>query len=319
MTLENKPTEVGDVVPSSVSHIIGQPSVIEQVKVGLDAAFQDGRRFDHSLLVGPPGMGKSALANVIAAEMATEFHEVLGQSINTSADLNGLLLQAGDRAVVHIDEAHELPRPMQTALYLALDKRKVFLSGTKSIQSIPIADFSLLLSTTDEYCLLQPLRDRMRLVLRFDFYSLDDLTTLLRHRTTALGWEIDNDILPVIAQRSRGTPRLALRLLQAARRVCRSEGDEFITHAHLRRACVLEQIDELGLGPTEQQYVRLLAEGPLRLNLIASALGLPARTVSQVSEPFLVRSGLITKDDQSRRQLTSLGYEHLSKSRSESA
>jgi len=119
----------------------------------------------------------------------------------------------------------------------------------------------------------------------------------------------------LIAQRSKGTPRLALRLLQASRRVCRAEGEETITVDHLQRACVLEQLDDLGLGPTEQQYLRLLADGPMRLNVIASALGLPTRTVSQVTEPFLIRVGLIAKDDQSRRQLTAAGYEHVSNSR----
>jgi len=311
----SKPTEVNDVAPSSVAHVVGQPGVVEQVKVAIDAAFQDQRRFDHAMLVGPPGMGKSMVANVIAQEMANDFHEVLGQSIATPADLNALLLQAAANSVVHIDEAHECPKPIQTALYLAMDKRKVFISGGKAVQAIPIADFTLLLSTTDEYCLLQPLRDRMRLVLRFDFYSAEDLTTLLRHRILALGWDVDEALLPLIAQRSKGTPRLALRLLQSSRRVCRAEGEETITLGHLQRACVLEQLDDLGLGPIEQQYLRLLADGPLRLNVLASSLGLPARTVSQVTEPFLIRAGLVTKDDQSRRQLTAAGYERVSSSR----
>lgn len=319
MNNERKPTEVNDVSPTSVAHIIGQHSVLDQVKVGIDAAFSDNRRFDHSLLVGGPGLGKSALANVIAAEMATSFHEVLGQSLTSTADLNGLLLQATDKAIVHIDEAHELPKAIQTALYLALDKRRVFISGSKSVQSIPIADFTLLLSTTDEYQLLQPLRDRMRLVLRFEFYSESDLIKLLHHRTKALGWDVHEQLFPLIAQRSRGTPRLALRLLQAARRVARAESEETITHAHLRRACALEQIDELGLGPTEQSYLRLLADGAMRLNVISTSLGLPSRTISQVTEAFLIRAGLVTKDDQSRRTLTAQGYEHLSKSRHNTA
>jgi Holliday junction DNA helicase RuvB len=315
MSEEKRSTEVNDVAPSSIAHIIGQRSVVEQVKVGIDAAFQDQRRFDHSLLVGPPGMGKSALAGVIAQEMATDFHEVLGQSLITPGDLNGLLLKASAKAVVHIDEAHELPKQIQTALYLALDKRNVFINGGSSITAIPVEDFTLLLSTTDEYNLLQPLRDRMRLVLRFDFYSVEELTKIVVHRIKGLGWDVHESLFPLIAQRSRGTPRLALRLLQSCRRVCRSTGENTITPEHLNRACVLEQIDELGLGPTEQGYLRLLADGPKRLNVLASSLGLPSRTISQVTEPFLVRAGLIIKDEQSRRQLTALGYEHAEKER----
>ena len=317
MDFEKKATEVNDVAPSSIAHIVGQRGVVNQVKVALDAAFEDTRRFDHALLVGPPGMGKSMAANIIAQEMACPFLEVLGQSIGNVGDLNGLLLQATPKSVVHIDECHELDRKLQTALYLATDKRRVFINGNKAVESIPISDFTLLLSTTDEYSLLQPLRDRMRLVLRFDFYSSEDLVTLLSHRSKALGWVVDEELLPHIAQRSKGTPRHSLRLLQACRRVCRSEGEEEIACDHLTRACDLEGIDELGLGPTEQQYLRLLADGPMRLNVIASSLGLPAKTISAVTEPFLIRAGLIAKDDQSRRQLTARGYEHLATSRPE--
>jgi Holliday junction DNA helicase RuvB len=309
-TMDNH-SEVNDVAPSSLSHIIGQQAVVNSIKIAVESSFADQRRFDHAMLVGPPGMGKSAVANVIAAEMATSFIEVLGQSIRKPADLNGLLLQTGDKTVVHIDEAHELPSQIQTALYLCLDKRKIFISGGKSVTAIPIADFTLLLSTTDEYHLLAPLRDRMRLVLRFDFYSESDLIRVLHQRTRALGWDIHEELFPKIAQRSRGTPRLALRLLQACRRVCRAHGCETISPAHFHRACELEQIDSLGLGPLDQKYLHLLADGPARLNVLASALGLAARTISQVVEPFLIRANLILKDDQSRRHLTALGFEHV--------
>ena len=308
---EQQSNEVSEVRPTSLKHLIGQQSVIEQVNVALDAAFADNRKFDHSLLVGPPGLGKSALASVIAQEMATDFHEILGQSLTSPADLNALLLAAKEKDVVHIDEAQELKKEYQTALYLALDKKMIFIMGGKSPQSIPIADFTLLLSTTDEYCLLQPLRDRARLLLRLDFYTEQDLTTVLLQRCRALRWDVHEEILPLIAKRSRGTPRLALRLLQACRRVCRAEGEETVTPKHLKRACLLEQLDELGCGPAEQKYLRALADGASRLNVIASMLGLPSRTVSQVIEPFLIRAGLVAKDDTGRRQLTGVGREHL--------
>lgn len=319
--MDNPNSDINVVQPSSLSHIVGQRSVVEQVRVGIEAAFADQRKFDHALLVGPPGVGKSMTARVIAEEMATSFVEILGQSITTPADLNQLLLSATDKAVVHIDEAHELEKPFQTALYLALDKRQIVLQGSRTgraPQSIPIADFTVLLSTTDEYCLLQPLRDRCRLILRFDFYTVDDLTTLLRQHSQALTWRVEDAVFPLIAGRARGTPRLALRLLQACRRVCRSEGRATITLADLARACQLEQIDALGLGPTEQQYLEALGGGASRLNVIASMLGLPARTVSQVTEPFLIRAGLMVKDDQGRRQLTAQGRLHQSSLRSES-
>jgi Holliday junction DNA helicase RuvB len=308
---EDRATEINDVAPTSLSHIIGQRSVIDQLRVAIDAAFEDGRKMDSCLLVGGPGLGKSALAHVISAEMATEFHEVIGQSISCPADLNAFLLTAKEKSICHIDEAHELKKEYQTALYLALDQRRLIMGGGKSIQSLPIADFTLLLSTTDEYCLLQPLRDRMRLVLRFEFYSEDELATVLKHRAKCLRWEVEEQVLPLIAKRSRGTPRLALRLLQSCYRVCRSQGETSITQEDLDRACRLEQIDELGLGPIEQRYISILRDGPQRLNVIASMLGLPSRTIAQVTEPFLIRAGLVVKDDQGRRQLTGVGYEHV--------
>jgi Holliday junction DNA helicase RuvB len=311
--------DINDVRPSALTHLIGQKSVVAQVNVALEAAFVDGKKMDDCLLVGGPGLGKSQTAQIIAQEMAGGFHEVLGQSITCPADLNALLLEAKSKDVIHIDEAAELEKEYQTAIYLALDQRKVFLQSRKSgrvPQGIPIADFTLLLSTTDEFCLLQPLRNRMKLVLRFQFYSTEELAQILRHRSHALEWAVDEAVLPEIAQRSRGAPRLALRLLQSCRRVCRAEGNHRITYEHLERACLLEQIDGLGLGPTEQQYLGIMAEGPSRLNVISSLLGLPARTVSQVAEPILIRLGMIAKDDQGRRQLTALGRKHLaSKSR----
>jgi Holliday junction DNA helicase RuvB len=308
--------EVTDIKPTSLSHLIGQRQVIDQVTVALDAAQQDNKRFDHALLVGPPGLGKSALAAVIAEEMATGFHEVLGQSLNSLAELNALLLSAQEKDIVFIDECHEIKKENQTALYLALDKESIFVKdGSGSPHRIPIRKFSLLLATTDEFCILQPLRDRMKLLLRYEFYSSGELVQILHHRSKALGWNVDEALFPEIAQRSRGTPRLALRLLQACHRVCRSLGEVKITTGHLQRACRLEQIDTVGLGPNEQQYLGMLAEGSQRLNVLASRLALPTRTVSQVIEAFLIRVGLVSKDHQGIRHLTARGHEHLSKSR----
>lgn len=303
--------EINDVQPTSLSHLIGNAGVTTQVRVAMDAAFADNHRFPHALMVGPPGMGKSTLASVIAQEMAVPFHEVLGQNLRSPGDLNSLLIQAEDKACVHVDEVHEAPTAIQTALYLALDRRRLMVRGGSTITALPINDFTLLLSTTEEHDLLQPLRDRMRLSLRFDFYSELDLCQVVATRAKGLGWEID-DVLPsLIASRGRGTPRIALKLLQAARRCCRAAGESLITVFHLRQACDLESIDSVGCGFLEQRYLNLLVDGPRRVNVIASALGVPTKTLTTVTESFLIRAGLIDKDDQSRRYLTSKGREHL--------
>jgi Holliday junction DNA helicase RuvB len=306
--------DLNDASPTSLTHIVGQKAVVNQLRVALDACFEDHRRLDDCLLVGPPGLGKSQIASVIGHELAVTTHEALGQSIKSASDLNALLLGAGDKELVFIDEVHELPKVFQTSLYLALDKRRIFVRGGSSFQSLPLAEFTLLLGTTDEYCLLQPLRDRMKLLLRFEFYSPEELCRLTTHRAKALKWATDESLPPMIAQRARGTPRLALRLLQACRRVCRAEGQDIITMAHFRKACDLEHLDDLGLGPLEQNYLRALAEGASRLNVLASMLGLPTRTLSAVIEPFMIRAGLVMKDDGGRRQITPAGREHLSQS-----
>jgi len=245
--------------------------------------------------------------------MAVNLHYALGVSLKNTTDLNGLLLAAKhDKDIIYIDEADDLK--LQVPLYLALDQRKIILSGGnsgRSPMSVPLADFTLLLSTNHDHSLLPALRDRMKMVLYLPFYSEEELTEILARRCRALKWHVEAGVLPMIAPRSKGTPRQALRLLSAARRVARSEGESVLTTHHLLRAFNLEGLDKLGLTRVEQKYLRILAEGDNRLNVIAGRLGLPPRTVSQVIESFLLRANLICKDDQSRRQLTALGREHL--------
>jgi len=157
----------------------------------------------------------------------------------------------------------------------------------------------------------------MRLTLRFDFFSEEDLCRVVDLRARALQWDLDPRVLPMIAARGKGTPRLALKWLQAAYRSCRAAGENAVTVEHLLHACRLEGCDSLGLGFLEQKYLKLLLNGPRRVNVLASALGSPTRTVTTVIEAFLLRSGMIDKDDQSRRVLTPKGREHLAENEHE--
>lgn len=309
------PTDIHQAAPPTLNHYVGQRPVVSQIKVALDAAFADDQRFPHALLTGAPGLGKTLLSQIVAREMASEYHETLGQSLAQPSDLFGLMLQATDKSVVLVDEADELPPQIQTTLYRAVEERKLFISTSSSsrgARTIPLADFTLLLASNHEHSLVQPLRDRMKLTLRFEPYAEDELHELVRQRARALHWDVDDDVLRLIAARGRGTPRLALRLFEACRRTCRSESEQAIRRRHFERTCELEGIDALGLDRQERQLLAILedAAGAVRLNVLASRLRLPPRTVSEVVERVLVQLGLIDKAPEGRR-ITAKGLSHL--------
>lgn len=301
-------------LPPTLHHVIGQRLVVEQAKVALDAAFQEGTPFPHSLMTGPPGLGKTMLAQVIATEMATPWQEVLGQSMNQPSELHAFLLAATDKSVVFIDEVDELPPLLQTTLYKAVEERRIYLEPPQPgrvPQAVPLADFTLLMASNHEHSIVQPLRDRMKLILRFDYYSPEELGEVVQQRSRKLGWLIEDDVVGLIAQRGRGTPRIALRILESCRRVCRSLGETKIIKAHFDKTCELEGIDPLGLDRSEVQLLKILhtAHGPVRLNVLASRLGLPTRTI-QVFENYLIRQGLLERTPEGR-QITQVGTEHL--------
>ena len=150
--MSDQANEINDVSPSSLRHFVAQPNVVAQVAVALEASFADGKKFDHALLVGPPGVGKTQMAHIIAQEKATELHEILGQSVKAPGDLNAVLLAVKDQDVVHIDECHEMKKEFQTSLYRAVENRKLFIQGRSSrVQSIPLNDFTLLLTTARKW------------------------------------------------------------------------------------------------------------------------------------------------------------------------
>ncbi len=299
--------------PTSLRHLVGMKKIIEQVQVAIDSSFADQIKFPHTLLVSEPGLGKSELCSVIQHEMAVEMHTVLGMSIGHVSDLNGLLLGAQDKDIIYINEADSLKAEFQVALYLAIDKGEIVLSGGKSGSSpqvIPIPDVTLLLDSNFEYSLLPALRDRMKQVLYVPFYEIDELTEILRRRVRSLGWNVEDEALPFLASLSKGTPRQALRLLAASQRMSRSLDASIITLVHARKAILLEGLDERGLSVPEQSYLKAVADGATKLGIIASKIAMPASTVQNVVEPYLIRSGFISKDD-GRRELTAMGREHV--------
>ena len=307
--------DIHDARPNSINHLVGNSAIIEQVKVALDAAHMDGTAFPHTLAVGHAGTGKTQLAHVIADEMATDFIEVLGQNLSNAAQLNQFLLSATDRAILFIDEVHEMPKSQQTGLLLALDQKKVIFQGTNGPQGIPLANHTLILASTDAWGILSALVSRMRLHLTVQFLSAEDLTVVVQRRAASLGWEIEAGVAGELSGRAKGIPRQALRLLQSSRMVSRSEGQSVIRRADMERAFALEGIDDLGLGPVERSYLERLLNGPARLNVVSSALGQPSRTISQTVEPLLIRLNLITKTNSVARELTKEGRDHLASNR----
>ena len=308
--MNDEPTDLRDVQPSSWRHVIGQRHVTRALEIAVSASFAEKKRMDEILLCGPAGLGKSALVSVLANELAVPMTEVLAQSITNTAELNSVLLSATE-GILFLDEIHLLSAVNQHSILQVLDKRRIFLSSGGAVQSIPVASFTLVGATTDLDGVIGPLIDRFRMVLHLDYYTHDELAEIVRQRCRALAWDFEPELLGEIAQRGKGTPRIALRLLQSARRFQVSEGSSVLTVDHLRRACEIERISDLGLDNMQQKYLALLAGGPQRLNVLASMLGVSSKVLTKTVEGFLLRCGMIVKDDQGRRNLTEIGQDHL--------
>lgn len=311
---ETNRTDLSAYHPQVLEHLVGMSQAKQQIKIGLDSAWRDGGCFPSALLTGPAGLGKSLVAQVIAKEMGVELRQALAQNLNDLSNLHGFLLEASDRGVLFIDEADELRRQAQTILYRSLEEGLLFLPKSNHIRTIPLCRFTLLAASNHEASLVEPLRDRFKMLLRFSYYADSEICELLRRRTKAIGWDLTDDVYAEIAARSRGTPRLAIKLLDAARRYVRATADSpVITKEMLLKTCKLEGIDHLGLNEPERQYLSILAEvgAPLRLNVLAMRLGnLPVKTVANVIEAYLVREGLATKTE-AGRQITPKGLLHL--------
>lgn len=300
---------------SSLNHIVGQARAVNVLRTALDAYFNDRLKmgkelaFPHVLMCGPGGTGKTLLAETVGREVCANCHTELAQNIANPGQMQGLLmmLEAGD--ILFLDEIHELTSGVQVCLYRALEEGKLFLAGNRKAVTLP--PFCLIGATTDEYLLTTSMRDRFKILLRLAHYSEEEMKLLIRQRAKRLGWAIDDNSVGELARRSRGVPRLGVRLLDAAKRVASSESSDVIEADHVHRMLQMEGIDALGFDLTEQKYLHLLRanQGPVRLNVIATHLGIPRQTV-ELLERDLIRLGLIDKTEKGRI-LTSAGIAHL--------
>ena len=298
----------------TINHWVGQQDVIKRFRVALEAAWNDGTRLPHMLFTGPPGVGKTELAHLAAKEMCVEIHERIAQVVSNMGMLNGLLMQGLDKDIIFLDEIHELLPNAQTLLYRAMEGGQITISkGGDRSYTIPIKDVTVFGATTDEYALLRPLRDRFKLILPFTEYSSDDLAHITLQRAKLKGIQLSEDVAVNIAERSRGTPRLAIRLLESCYRYARSQGEDQITPDHFNRTVELDGIDHVGLGSDEQRYLRFLARRPgepIRLMTLESALAIHRRTIQSVVEPYLIQLGFIERQ-QAGRVITNAGLDHL--------
>lgn len=305
--------DLADAEPDSIYQMIGQTQVKNQVITAIDAAQQDGGRFESPVLcVGPGGCGKSQTAKCIANMLGADFRVVLAQAMKTTGDVAACFLEQKAGSVLLLEEASGLSDAVQLAMYLAIDSKKVFVPGrNRSPVALDLEPFILLLNTTHEFTLNDSLRQRCRMILRFQHFSEGELRLIAKQRATALGWQVVDEVFDEAAKRGRGTPRLVLRLLNASQRTARSEGAGSVTMDHFRKTVLMEAVDRKGLDINEQRYLQILLEGPQRVNVIASKMGLPRKTVQEVIEgDYLLRSSMVAKTEDSRRVLTPEGLRH---------
>jgi Holliday junction DNA helicase RuvB len=320
--MPNIGNDVNQIKISSLSRIQGQPSVINLLTTNLESYFNQRAtakpenlpQFGSVLFTGPPGTGKSLVAKALHCELGNlTLIETNGELVNNVLEISSVLMHADDNTTVFIDEA-TMGIKTQNVLLTALSERRLYIakSGNRRISyTVPLANFTLIMATNFEHQLSDALRNRMRICCRFNYYSIDDLITIIKTYANSLGWKYDENIIRIIASRSKQTPRLALnRNLQMVWNVCVSHNRDTMTLTDAEEAFQLLGVDELGLDTLERQYLRTLLNGATKLNVIASKTGLPVATISNVIEPFLLREALLDKNG-STRMITEKGKQHI--------
>ena len=304
--------------PQTLSEYIGQDKVKENLAVYMEAARRRGEPLDHVLLYGPPGLGKTTLAGIIAHEMGANLRITTGPAIEKPGDLAALLTNLSENDVLFIDEIHRLSRSIEEILYPALEDGAldIMIGKGPSARSIRVdlEKFTLVGATTRAGQLTSPLRDRFGIIQRLELYSHEQLTDIIRRSSSILGIACDADGALEIAKRSRGTPRIANRYLKRVRDFAEVMGDGRITGEIAAIALNRLEIDSLGLDGLDKRMLTMLIKGynggPAGLETLASAIGEESVTLEDVCEPFLMQLGFLARTPRGR-VATRLAYEHL--------
>ena len=307
--------------PLAFSDFTGQKKVVENLQVFVEAARRRGEPLDHTLLHGPPGLGKTTLSNIIANELGVGFKLTSGPVLDKPGDLAGLLTSLETNDVLFIDEIHRLSPVVEEYLYSAMEDYRIDIMidkgpAARSIQ-IDLSPFTLIGATTRSGLLTAPLRARFGINLHLEYYDAETLTTIVRRSASILGVKIDPKAAAEIAGRSRGTPRIANALLRRVRDFAQVKGNGDIDTAIARYSLEALNIDKYGLDEIDNKILTTIIDkfkgGHVGITTIATAIGEDAGTVEEVYEPFLIKEGFIRRTPRGR-EVTELAYEHLARS-----
>jgi len=304
--------------PKTLDEFVGQPHLKELLDICIKAARLRGEALDHVLFYGPPGLGKTTLASIIAREMGVNITVSSGPVIEKPSDLAGILTNLQRHEALFIDEIHRLSHVIEEYIYPAMEdyEMEIILDSGPSSRTlkIPIEHFTLIGATTRAGLLTPPLRDRFGIVLRLDYYDQESIIKILKRSAAILKVEADNEGVAELARRSRGTPRIANRLLRRVRDYAQIRGNGIITLDIALAALQMLQVDHAGLDEMDKRILGTIIEnyrgGPVGLKTIATAIGEDAGTIEEIFEPYLVQQGFLERSPQGRKA-TFKAYRHL--------